>query len=73
MDFAPRLKAPTLMIGGRYDWVFEGKDTSFRMLGTPAGDKRAVTFETAHDVSEQRADLVREVVAWLDKYLGKVN
>ena len=25
-------------------------------------------FDTAHDVSEQRADLIREVVAWLDKY-----
>jgi formylglycine-generating enzyme required for sulfatase activity/dienelactone hydrolase len=72
-DFAPRIKAPALMIGGKYDWVLGGKDALFRMLGTPAADKKAVTFDTAHDVSEQRADLVREVVAWLDKYLGKVN
>ena len=73
IDFAPRLKAPVLMISGRYDWVFGGKDVLFRMLGASATDKKAVTFETAHDVSEQRADLIREVVAWFDKYLGKVN
>ena len=72
-DFAPRLKAPTLLIAGKYDWIFLGKDALLRMLGTPAADKKAVLLDTAHDVSEQRADLVREVVAWLDKYLGKVN
>jgi len=43
------------------------------MFGTPAADKRAVQFDTAHDVSEQRPDLVREVLAWLDRYLGKVH
>jgi serine/threonine protein kinase/dienelactone hydrolase len=72
-DFAPRLKAPALMISGKYDWVYLGKDALLRMLGTPPADKKAVTLDTAHDVSEQRADLVREVVAWLDKYLGRVN
>jgi dienelactone hydrolase len=73
VDFAPRLKTPTLMIGGRYDWIFQGKDALFRMLGTPAADKRVVTFETAHDVSEQRTDLIREVTAWLNKYFGQVR
>jgi dienelactone hydrolase len=72
-DFAPRLKAPSLLISGRFDWIFLGKDALMRMLGAPAADKRAVLFDTAHDVGEQRADLVREVLAWLDKYLGKVN
>ena len=43
------------------------------MLGAPEADKKVVLLDTAHDVSEKRADLVREVVAWLDKYLGKVN
>jgi len=73
VDFAPHIKAPTLLISGKFDWVFLGKDALLRMLGSPAADKKAVTFDTAHDVSEQRADLVREVVAWLDKYFGKVN
>jgi dienelactone hydrolase len=72
-DFAPRLKAPVLMIGGRYDFVLEGKDMLFRMIGTSIADKKVVTLETAHDVSEQRTDLTREVIAWLDKYLGRVH
>jgi serine/threonine protein kinase/dienelactone hydrolase len=72
-DFAPRIKAPALLISGKFDWIFLGKDALMRMLGSPAADKKAVTFDTAHDVSEQRADLVREVVGWLDKYFGKVN
>jgi dienelactone hydrolase len=73
VDFAPRLKAPTLLIAGKFDWIFLGKDALLRLLGAPAADKKVVMFDTAHDVSEQRADLVREVVGWLDKYLGKVN
>jgi serine/threonine protein kinase/formylglycine-generating enzyme required for sulfatase activity/dienelactone hydrolase len=28
-DFAPRLKAPALMIGGKYDWIFLGKVRCF--------------------------------------------
>ena len=72
-DFAPHIKAPTLLITGKFDWIFLGKDALLQLLGAPAADKKAVILETAHDVSEQRPDLVREVLAWLDKYLGKVN
>lgn len=72
MDFAPHLKAPTLLISGKFDWIFLGKDAMMRLLGAPAADKRAVLVETSHDVSEKRSDVVREVVAWLDKYLGKI-
>ena len=72
VDFAPHLKAPTLLISGKFDWIFLGKDAMMRLLGAPAADKRAVLVETSHDVSEKRSDVVREVVAWLDKYLGKI-
>jgi len=75
-DFAPRLKIPTLMINGRYDYVFsvaESQDPLFAMLGTPAADKRHVILDTPHDVTEQRPQLVRAVLDWLDKYLGRVN
>ena len=47
--------------------------TLISLLGAPPADKRAVLFDTAHDVSEQRADMIREVTAWLDRYLGKVR
>jgi hypothetical protein len=30
-------------------------------------------LDTPHEVTEQRPMLVRTVLAWLDKYLGKVQ
>jgi dienelactone hydrolase len=76
IDFAPRVTQPVLMINGRYDATFGFESAQlplFRALGTPMADKRHVVFETAHDVRVQRTDLVREVLAWYDKYLGRVN
>ena len=72
-DFAPHIKAPTLLICGKFDWIFLGKDALLRMIGAPAADKSYVLLETAHDVSEQRPALIKAVIGWLDKYLGKVN
>ena len=76
VDFAPRLTKPVLMVNGRYDATFP-LDTAqtplFRMLGTPAADKRHVVFDTPHDVSQRPADLMKEVLAWYDKYLGRVD
>jgi len=61
------------LVAGKFDWIFLGKDALVKVLGAPAADKKVVLLDNAHDVSEKREDLVREVVAWLDKYLGKVN
>jgi hypothetical protein len=75
-DFAPRLTTPVLMVNGRFDATFpydSAQAPLFRMLGTPAADKREVVFDTPHDVRLRRTDLVREVLAWLDKYLGRIN
>jgi dienelactone hydrolase len=75
-DFAPRLLKPVLMINGRYDATFPFETAQlplFRMLGTPAADKRQVIFDTPHDVRLKRADLVKEVLAWYDRYLGRVQ
>ncbi|MGH9563550.1 MAG: alpha/beta hydrolase family protein, partial [Terracidiphilus sp.] len=75
-DFAPRLKVPVLMMNGREDYVFsvdQCQDPLFRMLGTPDADKRHAILNTPHDVREQHAQLVAGVLAWLDKYLGRVD
>jgi len=75
-DFAPRLRKPVLMVNGRYDWVFPvaaSQEPLFNMLGTPPADKRHVVFDTPHDVRLRRDDLTKEVLAWYDTYLGKVN
>ncbi len=76
VNFAPRLKKPVLMINGRYDFTFSPKrsqEPMFRMIGTAAADKRRVLFDTPHDISQNKAELSREVLNWLDKYLGRVN
>lgn len=75
-DFAPRLKIPVLMVNGRYDYSFSlerEQNPLFRMLGTPEADKRHVLLETPHDVSAERPAMVREVLGWLDRYLGPVQ
>ncbi|HKW00667.1 MAG TPA: protein kinase [Vicinamibacterales bacterium] len=75
-DFAPRLRAPVLMVNGKQDFVFsveQSQDPLFRMLGAPPADKQHVVFETPHDVTEARPDLVKVVLGWLDKYLGRID
>jgi formylglycine-generating enzyme required for sulfatase activity len=76
LDFAPRLKKPVLMVNGRYDFTFSLEHAQRPLLewiGTPAGDKRHVVLQSPHDVSTRRAELVPEVLGWLDKYLGRVE
>ena len=34
-DFAPRIKAPLLMISGKFDWIFLGKDALLRLMAAP--------------------------------------
>jgi dienelactone hydrolase len=75
-DFAPRMKKPVLMVNGRYDFSFPMKtaqDPLFAMLGTPNGNKRHVVLDTPHDVTQQRPQLIKVVLDWLDQYLGRVN
>lgn len=75
-DFAPRMKKPVLMVNGRYDYTFPletAQDPMFRMLGTPDADKSHVVLDTPHDVTEQRPRLTKEVLSWLDHYLGRVQ
>jgi formylglycine-generating enzyme required for sulfatase activity/predicted Ser/Thr protein kinase/dienelactone hydrolase len=75
-DFAPRLKIPVLMVNGRYDFTFgleKAQNPLFAMLGTPAADKRHLVLDTPHDVTEQKPQLVKAVLDWLDRYLGRVG
>jgi eukaryotic-like serine/threonine-protein kinase len=75
-DFAPRVTKPVLMVNGKYDSSFSpqrSQEPLLRMLGTPEGDKLRVVLDTPHDVSQQKDALSKEVLAWLDKYLGRVN
>ena len=69
INFAPRVRVPSLMLNGRYDFFFpveSSQEPMFRLLGTVASDKRHVVVEGSHDVP--RAVLIQEVLGWLDKY-----
>jgi serine/threonine protein kinase/formylglycine-generating enzyme required for sulfatase activity len=75
-DFASRMKKPVLMVNGRYDFSFPletSQNPLFAMLGTRTEDKRHVVLDTPHDVTQQRPQLVKVVLDWLDHYLGRVN
>jgi hypothetical protein len=64
------------MINGRYDFTFSidrAQEPFFRMIATPAADKRRVVFDTPHDVSQNKPDLSKNVLRFLDQYLGQVN
>ena len=74
VSFAPRVKIPTLMINGRYDFIFPAETSQlpmFRLLGTPEKDKRYVLVDSGH--VPPRNDIIRETLDWLDQHLGPVR
>jgi dipeptidyl aminopeptidase/acylaminoacyl peptidase len=74
VNYLPRVRIPVLMLNGKYDFFFPVKTAQepfYRLLGTPAADKRYIVYEGGHDVP--RTQLIKETLAWLDKYLGPVQ
>ena len=74
INFLPRVRLPMLMLNGRYDYYFPVETSQkpfFESLGTPTEHKKWVLYPEAHVVS--RTETMREVLAWLDKYLGVVK
>ena len=47
--------------------------TLFRLLGAPEKDKKFVLLEYAHNVGALPNEMRREVLTWLDRYLGPVK
>jgi serine/threonine protein kinase/cephalosporin-C deacetylase-like acetyl esterase len=74
LNFAPRVRIPTLMLNGRYDHWFPfetSQEPMFRLLGTPPANKVQRIYETGHYVP--RHILIKETLDWLDHYLGPVK
>src|SRR5271157_1438280 len=74
LNFAPRVKAPALMLSGRLDFFFpvgSSQEPMFRFLGTPKECKRRVLYEAGHDIP--RNQMIKETLNWLDRYLGPVK
>jgi pimeloyl-ACP methyl ester carboxylesterase len=73
-NFAPRIEVPTLMVGGRSDFlapVETGQTPLFRALGVPPEHKKHALFDGGHAPS-QFAPVIREILDWFDRYLGPV-
>lgn len=74
-NFAPRTRAPVLMLNGENDTTFPVLEQKrlFTLLGTPAGDKRHVMYQGGHGVfGVKRSEMIKEMLDWLDRYLGPV-
>jgi formylglycine-generating enzyme required for sulfatase activity/dienelactone hydrolase/predicted Ser/Thr protein kinase len=72
--FVSRVRIPVLMLNGRYDSFFPYQTAQlpmFKLLGTPEEDKRQILYDTGHNIP--RNQLIKESLAWLDKYLGPVK
>lgn len=73
-NFASRVTVPVLMVNGRYDYFFPletSQQPLLHLLGTPPRDKRHVVLASGH--SPPLTPVTREMLAWLDRYLGPVS
>ena len=43
----------------------------YNLFGTPLKDKKIIVYEAGHRVP--RIELIKETLAWYDKYLGPVK
>lgn len=71
LHFLPRITTPVLMLNGKYDFFFPYETSQrpfFELLGTPKEHKRIIAYEGGHSVP--RTQLVKETLAWLDRYFG---
>jgi eukaryotic-like serine/threonine-protein kinase len=74
LNFVPHIKIPVLMINGRYDFGIPLETCQlpfFRLLGTPAADKRQVLLDSGHGIP--LTPWFKETLDWLDHYLGRVK
>ena len=74
INYVTRVKIPTLSLNGRFDgnqpYEIYTKPL-MDLLGTPEEAKRLVLYDTDH--IPPRNEFVKEILAWLDKYLGSVK
>jgi eukaryotic-like serine/threonine-protein kinase len=73
--FAPRSRTPTLMINGRDDFMMPyelSQRPLFELLGGPAEEKRHARLAGGH-IPTNRLEIIREVLDWLDRWLGPVH
>jgi eukaryotic-like serine/threonine-protein kinase len=74
LNFAPRVVAPVLKVGGESDFHFGPPEVTrrpiFDLLGTPDEHKRFAMLEGGH--IPDWTEVIRETLDWLDRYQGPV-
>ena len=73
INYAPRVKAPVLMMNGRHDAIFPYEPSQvplFRLLGTPPDQKRHLVFPGGHSSFGWNNELIKEGLDWLDRWFG---
>jgi hypothetical protein len=66
---------PVLMLNGRHDYVMPYETSQkplFDLFGTPSADKRHIVYDAGHDPLP-RSQFIREILAFLDRYLGAIG
>ena len=72
LNFAPRIKAPVLLVAGRDDFrnpLELSQKPLMRLLGSR--EKKHYVFEGGH-VPPRQQEMIREALEWFDKHLGPV-
>ena len=77
VNYLPRVTLPTLMVNGDGDFIYpveSGQKPYFDLLGTPRDQKNHVVLVGGHFiVGQQRSQVVKAVLNWLDERLGAVR
>ena len=74
INYLPRVTLPTLMLGGEYDTLSPVETAMipmYHLFGTPDEDKELKLYPTDH--IPPMNEVIRETLAWLDRYLGPVD
>ncbi len=74
INYLPRVTQPTLMLNGSYDMYFPVESSQkpmFRLLGTPAAQKKMIVYPSGHLVPGN--EFIKETLSWLDTYLGPAH
>jgi dipeptidyl aminopeptidase/acylaminoacyl peptidase len=75
VHYLPRSHIPTLLVAGHDDYIVPVETNQkplMRLLGTSPKDKRHVILDSGHTPANFQ-DVIKEVVPWLDRYLGRVQ
>jgi eukaryotic-like serine/threonine-protein kinase len=74
INYLPYVKTPVLMLNGKYDLTFP-YETSVKpfydLLGTKPEDKHLKIYDTDHYI--RKDEMIKDVLGFLDSYLGRVK